>query len=107
MASPAGYRSTQLVWLAAGVVDVILALDFIFKAAGANAVGFVQFIANVAGALAAPFAGIFSTRLGASGHYWDWADLVAIVVYSVAAWILATAIRIATGGTRNTVSTEI
>lgn len=89
-----GYRPVQLVWLAVGVVDGVLAIDFIFKILAAHAVGFVGFINAVAGALSVPFSGVFSTAT-ATGHVVRWADIIAIVVWTFAAWVVVRLITIA------------
>ncbi len=90
-----GSRLGQFAWLAAGVVDLVLALDFILKLAGANITGFVAFIGGLASSLAAPFEGIFANHYVASGRVTQWADVVAIVVYTAAAWIVVRLIEIA------------
>ena len=89
-----GSRLGQLVWLAAGVVDLVLALDFVLKLAGANITGFVAFIGGLASALAVPFAGIFTTHTAAVGRVTQWADIVAIIIYTAAAWIVVRLIEI-------------
>jgi hypothetical protein len=78
----------EIVWLIAGIVIVLLALDFIFHAAGANDVGFASFIFGVGKALAAPFAGIFKTASAARGNLIVWADVLAMVIYGIAAAIV-------------------
>jgi hypothetical protein len=91
---PVGYRARQIIWLFAGIVNAILALRFIFLAAGAGDSGFASFIYNAGAALAAPFRGIFGTSSAGNGRPLEWADLVAIVVYSLAAWIAAKIVMI-------------
>jgi hypothetical protein len=91
---PVGYRTIQLVWLIVGVVDMILALDFIFKAANANNTGFAHYIFRLGGWLAAPFNGIFNTSTAANGTIFRWADVLAVVIYSIAAWIITRLVRI-------------
>lgn len=91
---PAGYRARSLVWLAAGVVEILLAVDFIFKLSAANGVGFVAFISDVAGALSSPFRGIFNVSVAAPAHLVYWPDVVAMVVYLVAAWIVVALVGI-------------
>lgn len=49
--TPMSSRLESAVWPVAGVVDVILALDFVFKHLAAANVGFVGFITGVAGSL--------------------------------------------------------
>jgi hypothetical protein len=78
----------EVVWLIAGIVIALLALDFIFHAAGANDVGFASFIFAVGKALAAPFAGIFKTAYAARGNLIVWADVLAMVIYGIAAAIV-------------------
>ena len=92
--NPMGYRLIQLVWLAVGVVDVILALDFIFWVTKANNTGFAHYIYRIGGKLSAPFDGIFNTTATHTGSVLRWSDILAIVVYTVAAWIVAKLVRI-------------
>lgn len=78
----------ELVWLVAGIVAVILAMDFIFHAAGANNVGFAAFIFSMGTFFAAPFAGIFNTSTAATGNLYIWADILAMVVYGLLAFVI-------------------
>jgi hypothetical protein len=78
----------EFVWLIAGIVVVFLALDFIFHAAGANNVGFASFVFSVGKVLAAPFAGIFKTATAARGNLIVWADVLAMVIYLLAAAVI-------------------
>jgi hypothetical protein len=91
---PVGFRMIQLVWLIAVVVDIILALDFIFRAANAHNTGFAHYIYRLGGWLAAPFNGIFNTTTAANGAVIRWSDVLAVVVYTVAAWIVTRLVRI-------------
>lgn len=94
---PVGYRSIQLIWLIAGVVDFILALDFIFRAVGAHNTSFAHYIYRIGGWLAAPFLGIFNTTVAANGtSVIQWADVLAVAIYTVAAWVVTKVIRILT-----------
>jgi hypothetical protein len=94
--TPMGSRLQSAVWLAVGIVDVILALDFVFKLLAAANVGFVGFITSVAGSLSAPFRGVLASSVP-TGHYLYWPDVVAVVVYVIAAWIVVSLIRIMAG----------
>ena len=91
---PVGYRTIQLIWLIAGVVDLILALDFIFRAANANNTGFAHYIYRLGGWLAAPFNGIFNNTTASNGTVLRWGDVLAVVIYTVAAWIVTKLVRI-------------
>jgi hypothetical protein len=77
------------VWLVVGVVDVILALDFLFRALSANNTGFANFIYTVGGVLGAPFDGIFGNTVNVTSNQVigidRWADLMAIAIYSLIA----------------------
>jgi len=95
--TPIGSRLQSAVWLAVGIVDVILALDFVFKLLAAANVGFVGFITSVAGPLSAPFRGVLASSVPSGGHYFYWPDVVAVVVYVIAAWIVVSLIRIMAG----------
>lgn len=100
-----GSRLIQLVWLLAGVADIILALDFAFRAVPANNTGFAHYIYRLGGWLAAPFDGIFNTTTANHGtSVFRWSDVLAVVIYTVAAWIVARLVRITTPG-RRTVTT--
>ena len=92
--SPVGYRFTQLVWLIVGILDVILALDFIFRLAKANNTGFVNFIYTCAQPLAAPFDGIFGVTVSPASYIARWGDIVAIVIYTLIGIGVTTLIRI-------------
>ena len=78
----------RLVGLLAVIVLALLALDFVFHAMGALNVGFAAFIFSVGSALASPFAGIFKTTQAAQGNLLVWADILAMVVYAIAAGLV-------------------
>jgi hypothetical protein len=78
----------EFVWLIAGIVLAFLALDFVFHAAGANNVGFASFVFTVGKALAVPFAGIFKTAYASHGNLIVWADILAMVIYALAAAVV-------------------
>ncbi|MGD1052640.1 MAG: hypothetical protein ABR950_02305 [Candidatus Dormibacteria bacterium] len=80
--------ANRIVGLAAGIVFIFLGFDFIFHAAGAADVGFAAFIFGIGGALAAPFSGIFRAVSTGSGTFIAWADVLALVVYAIAAAIV-------------------
>ncbi|MBV9099684.1 MAG: hypothetical protein JOZ46_13090 [Candidatus Dormibacteraeota bacterium] len=93
--TPAGFRARQTVWVLLVITDLILALRFIFYAAGAHDTGFAHAMFVLGSALDAPFRGIFNVTEHTAGHPLQWADLLAIAIYSVAAWIVARLITIA------------
>jgi hypothetical protein len=88
-------RLARLVWLLVGIVDVILALDFIFRAAGGANTGFAHYVYRIGGWLAAPFAGIFSNTPLTNGRtFVRWADVLAVVIYTLAALAVVKLVQI-------------
>ena len=99
-------RLVQLVSLAFGVVIALIAIRFVLLALGANPdAGFTSFIYGVTGPLVAPFEGIFGAPSTDVGVF-DPASLIAIIVYSLVAWIVAKLLWIALGETRTGVRTS-
>ena len=88
--------ANRIVGLAAVIVFIFLGFDFIFHAAGAANVGFGAFVYSIGGALAAPFAGIFRIVNTTPGTVIVWADLLAFVVYAIAAVIVIKVISMST-----------
>jgi hypothetical protein len=91
-------RAEQAVWLLTGVVDALLIIRFAFKLLGASTqASFVTFIYNLTQVFVAPFHGIFNTA--ASGrNVFEPETLVAIVIYSLVGWGLASLVRVVTRG---------
>jgi len=91
-------RAEQAVWLVAGVVDALLIIRFLFKLLGASTqASFVRFIFDLTQVFVAPFHGIFNTA--ASGHnVFEPESLVAIAIYSLIGWGLASLVRVVTRG---------
>ena len=86
-----------IVWLLAGVVLALLALDFVFHATGAASVGFGAFIFSAGTFLAAPFAGIFKTTYVVRGSLLVWADVLAMVVYALVAFGIGKVVSMVAG----------
>lgn len=82
------FRSYQVIWYLLGVAEVLLGFRFILKAGGANPGSpFVAFVYTLSGALVAPFRGVFSST-AVEGSVIEWASLLAMLVYVVAAYAL-------------------
>jgi hypothetical protein len=88
------YRTVQLVWLIVGVIDLLIALDFIFRAAAANNTGFAHYMYRIGGRLAAPFDGIFNLTVVNGKSVIRWPDVLAIAIYTIAAYIVVKLVRI-------------
>jgi len=91
-------RAEQAVWLVAGVVDALLIIRLLFKLLGASTqASFVRFVHDLTQVFVAPFHGIFNTA--ANGHnVFEPESLVAIAIYSLIGWGLASLVRIVTRG---------
>jgi len=91
-------RAEQAVWLVTGVVDALLVIRFAFKLLAASTqASFVTFIYDLTQVFVAPFHGIFNTA--ASGrNVFEPESLVAIVIYSLIGWGLASLVRVVTRG---------
>ncbi len=91
------YRLRELVWLAAVGVDAFLTLDFLFRAIAAPSDGFVLIVLRVGNALASPFSGLFRGTSAAIGRTSFWSALIAVVIYSLAAWVVTRLITLVAG----------
>jgi hypothetical protein len=82
-------RAKQIIYFIFGAIEALLAVRFILLAFGANeASGFVRLIHGLSRPFVLPFLGIFGEpTLGAS--VLEWASLVGIIVYALAAYGLA------------------
>jgi hypothetical protein len=91
-------RAQQAVWLLTGLIDALLVIRFAGKVLGASTqASFVTFIYDLTQVFVAPFHGIFNTT--ASGRYiFEPESLVAIVIYSLIGWGLASLVRVLTKG---------
>lgn len=93
-ASADGQTTAQnAVWYVLGVIEILLALRFIFKLFGANPrSAFVDFIYDVSRLLTAPFDNIFgvsATTAGQTRSVFEPSILVAAAVYALIAWGIA------------------
>ena len=102
----AAWRVSQLVWLVFGVGIALIAIRFVLLLLGANPdAGFTNFIYTVTNPLVRPFEGIFGAPDLETGVL-DPASLVAIVVYSLLAWVVAKLVDILVGESRSAVETR-
>jgi hypothetical protein len=91
---PVGYRAIQLVWFVVGLINAVLAFDFVLRLAAANDVGFAHFIYALGRVFAAPFDGIFNITVADGVYVARWSDLLAIAVYSLIGWGITKLVRI-------------
>jgi hypothetical protein len=91
-------RAEQAVWLVAGVVDALLIIRFAFKLLGASTqASFVTSIYDLTQVFVGPFHGIFNTS-ASGGNVFEPESLVAIAIYSLIGWGLASLVRVVTRG---------
>jgi hypothetical protein len=91
-------RAEQAVWLLTGVVDALLVIRFVFKLLAASTqASFVTFIYDLTQVFVAPFHGIFNTAANGRNVF-EPESLVAIVIYSLIGWGLASLVRVVTRG---------
>lgn len=91
--SPIEVVLSRIVYYVFGVIEVLLAMRFVFGLFGANmAAPFVRFIFGVTDVFMVPFTAIFPTQQ-VEGSVFEWSVLVAIVVYSLIAWGLVALIH--------------
>jgi hypothetical protein len=88
----------QAVWLLTGIVTALLIIRFAFKLLAASTqASFVTFIYDLTQLFVAPFHGIFNTA--ANGHnVFEPESVVAIVIYLLIGWGLASLVRVVTRG---------
>ncbi|MDO8881118.1 MAG: YggT family protein [Coriobacteriia bacterium] len=86
---------SRVVMFVFGVIEVLIAIRFVFTLLGANAeAGFVKFVHDLSGVFMAPFNAIFETQ-SVSGATFEWSALVAIAVYALIAWGIVALVRAA------------
>ncbi|HEX5447756.1 MAG TPA: hypothetical protein VFW90_00965 [Candidatus Saccharimonadales bacterium] len=87
---------SRLIWLAAGIILLLLAFRFILALLGANpSNGFANFIYTTSHPFAAPFFGLFHyNNLNYGVSRFEVYTLVAMLVYLAVAWILSALVNI-------------
>jgi YGGT family len=83
------YWIRNVTYFILGVIEVILALRFIFRLLGANAYsGFIQFLYSLSAIFVGPFNGIFNDQgLGQTQtHVFETSTIIAMLVYALIAW---------------------
>lgn len=80
------------VWYIAGVLDVLVVLRLLFLMFGAADQGFAHWLYVITGPLVSPFTGIF-TSSPVDGGYLESSSMLAIVMYSIAAWFVSSLIE--------------
>jgi hypothetical protein len=85
-------KLNQVVWLIIGIIVALIAFRFILRLLAANpAAGFTNFIYNATAPFLAPFFGVVGSP-SANGSVVELPSLIAIVVYLLIGWLVATVI---------------
>lgn len=88
-------RAERIVWLITAVIDVLLAMRFIFELLGASIQSaFVALLYAITLPVVGPFLGIFGMPKSQQGYTFEPGALVAIIVYTLIGWVIVAAIRI-------------
>jgi hypothetical protein len=83
-------KLTQTIYFIFGLIEALLVIRFVLKALGASAeAGFAQLIYRLTDPLVAPFLGLFGSPQAAGGTILEVHTLIALVIYALAAWLLA------------------
>jgi hypothetical protein len=99
------YRLVQGIWLLFGIIEGLLAIRFVLKLLGANeSAGFANFIYAASGPFLAPFNNLFGNP-ASSGMVLEMNTIVAIVVYMLAAWLIAKVVWLLAGESRSATRT--
>jgi hypothetical protein len=81
-------KATRLIWLAAMMLEFLLAMRFFLKLLGANpSAGFAIFDYNISAPFLAPFFGL-TVMPSAGGVVLEFPTLIAMAVYAVWAWLI-------------------
>ncbi|HLG78353.1 MAG TPA: hypothetical protein VFA09_01440 [Ktedonobacteraceae bacterium] len=88
------YWVTRIVYYLLAVLEIILALRFIFRLLGASEGNdFVMFLYNLSHVFVGPFNGIFNDQ--ALGHsVFEFSTIVAMIIYALIAWGLVSLARV-------------
>jgi hypothetical protein len=82
------FKATQLIWLALGIVEALIALRVILKLIGANPASlFAAFIYNLSDIFLFPFAGLVGTPTSGNMSL-EFSSIIAMFVYALLAWIV-------------------
>jgi uncharacterized protein YggT (Ycf19 family) len=89
------FRVVQTVWFVLGLVEAIVGLRVVFRAAAANDTGFVSFIYGLSAPLVAPFRGITADYVSRANVV-EIGSLIGMLVYLIAAYLVVKLVRITT-----------
>jgi len=102
----ATFKATQLIWLMLGILEVLLALRFVFKLIGVNAANtFAAFLYGLTNLFTFPFSSLTAAP-AAGGMVFEFSTLIAMVVYALVAWAVTQIVYVVFYRPRGPVSTR-
>jgi len=89
VSAPSAYPIYRVVYYLLDIVEVLLAVRFIFRLIGASTVSsFANLVYNITAPLVAPFFGILGSSVTNSGAVFEWPTVVAMIAYAIIAYII-------------------
>jgi YggT family protein len=102
----ATFKITQLIWLALGLLEAVIALRVLFKLIGVNGANtFAAFLYNVSNLFVAPFASLVGAP-AFGGMVLEISSIIAMIVYLLIAWALERIVYVLFYRPRGPVSTR-
>lgn len=88
------FKTTQLIWLAFGLVEALIVMRIVLKLIGANSANlFASFIYDVSYIFLFPFEGLVGTP-AAGVVVLELSSIIALIVYALLAWGIARIVRV-------------
>jgi hypothetical protein len=105
------YWATTVIYFLLGVLEVILALRWLFRLLGANTDNsFITLLYGISHPFVAPFNGIFNDQALGKQSVFEFSTLIALLVYALIAWGLVSLINLmmrpAPGSTDSSMTTR-
>jgi hypothetical protein len=88
-------RISAIIWLLFGALDALILLRIALKLMAANpASGFANFVYSFTDVFLAPFATLFNSPLVGNGGVLEMFSVVALIVYTLLAWLIVRLFRV-------------
>lgn len=89
------FKATQVLWFLLGILEVVLAMRFVFKLIGVNEANtFASFLYGLTNLFVRPFTSLTSAP-AAGGMVFEFSTLIAMIVYALIGWGLERLIYVA------------
>lgn len=95
-------KTNQVMFSIISIIDLLILIRFTLLMFGANRVDLVNFILNLTEVFVAPFRGIFPSQ-SIEGSYFEAASIVAIIMWTILGFIIATIINMFSTSTESPV----